>query len=89
MTGNLHISFFDQNRKNYQKCTSTDLTSETQIVDIKNCLKWASMNMDILNNLCLRSGERLLPHNVDLPGVTNLLINIIYSIILGEIYTKL
>ena len=46
------------------------------------------MNVDILNNLRLRSGERLLTHNVDLPGVTNLFVNIIYSIILGEIYTK-
>ena len=47
------------------------------------------MNIDILNNLCLRAVERLLTHNIDLPRrFTNLLINIIYSIILGEIYTK-
>lgn len=70
---------------------STDLTSETVIHDIKNCLKWALLNIDILNNLCSRSAdgtERLLIHNVDLPGITNLLINIIYTIILGESYTK-
>ncbi|KAF3422393.1 hypothetical protein E2986_12015 [Frieseomelitta varia] len=91
ITGKLHLSSFDQNKKIDQKCVSADLTSETIIDNVKNCLKWALLNIDILNNLCLRSVngiERLLIHNVDLPGITNSLINIIYSIILGEIYTK-
>ena len=90
ITGKLHLSF-DQNKKIDQKCVSTDLTSETIIDNVKNCLKWALLNIDILNNLCLRSVngiERLLIHNVNLPGITNSLINVIYSIILGEIYTK-
>ena len=70
---------------------STDLTSDTIVDNVKNCLKWALLNIDILNNLCLRSVngiERLLIHNVDLPGITNSLISVIYSIILGEIYIK-
>ena len=63
---------------------STDSTSKTLIVDVKNYLKWASMNVDILNDLC----SKILARNVDLSEVTNLLINITYSIILDEIYTK-
>ena len=63
---------------------STDSISKTLIVDVKNYLKWASMNVDILNDLCLK----ILARNVDLSEVTNLLINITYSIILDEIYTK-
>ena len=63
---------------------STDLTSETIIDSIKNYLRWTLLNIDILNDLC----SKILARNVDLSEVTNLLINITYSIILDEIYTK-
>ena len=75
-----------------------DLTNDTVTDNTENCLKWALFNMNILNNLCLKSInkyeleesniKKLLIHNLDLPKVINLLIDIIYSIILGEIYSK-
>ena len=98
ITGELHVSSLDQNIQIRQKCMSIDLTNDTITDNTENCLKWALFNVNILNNLYLRSInkyeseesniEKLLIHNLDLPGVTNLLIDIIHSIILGEIYSK-
>ncbi|XP_043579866.1 E3 ubiquitin-protein ligase listerin [Bombus pyrosoma] len=98
ITGELHVSSLDQNIQIHQKCMSIDLTSNTITDNTESCLKWALFNINLLNNLCLRSiskckseessTEELLIHNLNLPGATNLLINVIYSIILGEIYSK-
>ncbi|KAK1131911.1 hypothetical protein K0M31_016058 [Melipona bicolor] len=98
ITGELHVSSLDQNIQIRQKCMSIDLTNDTITDNTENCLKWALFNVNILNNLYLRSInkyeleesniEKLLIHNLDLPGVINLLIDIIHSIILGEIYSK-
>ena len=98
ITGELHVSSLDQNIQIHQKCMPIDLTNDTVTDNTENCLKWALFNMNILNNLCLKSInkyeleesniKKLLIHNLDLPKVINLLIDIIYSIILGEIYSK-
>lgn len=98
ITGELHVSSLDQNIQIHQKCMSIDLTSNTITDNTESCLKWALFNINLLNNLCLRSiskckteessTEELLIHNLNLPGATNLLITVIYSIILGELYSK-
>ncbi|XP_053980359.1 E3 ubiquitin-protein ligase listerin-like [Hylaeus volcanicus] len=100
--GKLYVSTLDQRIQIYQNSMSIDLTSTAVMDNTENCLKWALFNINVLNNLCLRStsrdeeededkesnSEKLMIHNLNLPGSTNLLINIIYSIILGRIYTN-
>ncbi|CAK9795315.1 E3 ubiquitin-protein ligase listerin [Anthophora quadrimaculata] len=96
ITGKLYVPSLDQNVQIHQKCMSIDLTSNTVTDNVENCLKWALFNINLLNNLCSRSAneiklessaEELLVHNLDLPGIINLVINVIYSIILGQIYS--
>ncbi|XP_043265520.1 E3 ubiquitin-protein ligase listerin [Colletes gigas] len=102
ISGKLYVSTLDQRIQIYQNSMSIDLISTTVIDNTENCLKWALFNANLLNNLCLRlknrdeeedegketNIEKSLIHNMNLPGVTNLLINIIYTIILGRIYTN-
>ncbi|KOC69982.1 E3 ubiquitin-protein ligase listerin [Habropoda laboriosa] len=96
ITGKLYVPNLDQNIGIHEKCRSVDLTDNTVTDNVENCLKWALFNINLLNNLCLRSAneteleefnsEKLLIQYLDLPGITNLIINVAYSIVLGQVY---
>lgn len=96
ISGKLYVSTLDQSIHIYQNCVPINLTSNAVMDNTENCLKWALFNVNLLNTLCSRSINRdeekghnikkPLIHDMNLPGVTKLLINIIYSIILGRIY---
>ncbi|XP_012139948.1 E3 ubiquitin-protein ligase listerin [Megachile rotundata] len=98
LCGKLYVSSLDQKIQIHQESMSIELTSGTVIDNTENCLKWALFNINLLSNLCLISikkdkekeadYEKVLIHYVNLPGVTNLLMNILYSIILGQIYSS-
>ncbi|XP_017758583.1 PREDICTED: E3 ubiquitin-protein ligase listerin [Eufriesea mexicana] len=98
ITGALYVTSLHQKIQIHQKYLSIDITNNIVTDNIGNCLQWALFNINLLNNLCLRSNnkcetetsnvEKLFIHNLNLPGVINLLINVIYTIILGEIYSK-
>ncbi|XP_076766423.1 E3 ubiquitin-protein ligase listerin [Xylocopa sonorina] len=98
ITGKLYVLSLDQKIYIHQKCMSIGLTSNEITDNIENYLKWALFNINLLNNLCLRSTdkfkaeessvEELLLHDFNLPGITNLLVNIVYSIVLSQIYSN-
>lgn len=98
ITGELYVSSLEQKIQIHQKCISIDITCNTITDHVENCLKWALFNINLLNNLCLKfineyeteksSIEQFSIHDLNLPGIINILINIIYSIILGKMYSK-
>ncbi|XP_034174521.2 E3 ubiquitin-protein ligase listerin [Osmia lignaria lignaria] len=98
ISGKLYVSSLDQKIEIYQKCTSIELTNNAIVDNTENCLKWALFNINLLSNLCSIStnkireeesdDEKVLIHSLNLPGVTSLLINVIHSIILGQIYSS-
>lgn len=95
ITGKLYVSTLDQKIQIYQKCVPIDLTNNAITDNTENCLKWALFNANLLYSLCLRSTNKdeeesstakPLIHNVNLPGITNILISVVYSIMVGQIY---
>lgn len=97
ISGKLYVSSLDQKIQIYQKSTSIELTNNAIVDNTENCLKWALFNINLLSSLCSistnknraeESDEKVLIHNLNLPGVTSLLINVIHSIILGQIYSS-
>ncbi|XP_076655771.1 E3 ubiquitin-protein ligase listerin [Halictus rubicundus] len=63
------------------------LTSDTVTDNTEECLKWALFNANFWRNICVIKQKALIQF-IDLPGITNLLTDVIYSILLGQIYTK-
>ncbi|XP_076296975.1 E3 ubiquitin-protein ligase listerin [Lasioglossum baleicum] len=63
------------------------LTSDTVTDNTEECLKWACFNANFWKNICLTK-QKALMQCIDLPGITDLLTDVIYSILLGQIYTK-
>ncbi|KZC08965.1 E3 ubiquitin-protein ligase listerin [Dufourea novaeangliae] len=99
ITGELYVFTLDQSIQLFQKRESVNLISNTVVDNTENCLKWALFNTNLLNNICLRSTdtdqereesniEKPSIQNVKLPGIIDLLVDIMYSVILGRIYTN-
>ncbi|XP_076673514.1 E3 ubiquitin-protein ligase listerin [Andrena cerasifolii] len=97
ITGKLYVSTLDQKIQIYQKSVPIDLTNNAITDNTENCLKWALFNANLLYSLCLRSTNKdedeedsrtakPLIHDVNLPGITNILISVVYSIMVGQIY---
>ncbi|XP_033336767.2 E3 ubiquitin-protein ligase listerin [Megalopta genalis] len=63
------------------------LTSDIVTDNTEGVLKWALFTTNFWKNICLIKEESLI-QNVNLPGIINILTDVIYSIYLGETYTK-
>ncbi|XP_076246293.1 E3 ubiquitin-protein ligase listerin [Calliopsis andreniformis] len=94
ISGKLYVSTVDQKIEIYKKSMSIDLTNNIVVDNTENGLKWALFTTNLLKSLCLRSAnkseeestENVLKYNINSPGIISILINIIYLIILGQIY---
>lgn len=100
-TGNLYVTNLERKIQIFQECTSIDVTNDTIMDNMVACLEWAVFTADLLNNLhkklrCSEVGEvdassnfqDAESHNLDLPGMTEILVNIIYVSTVAEIYSK-
>lgn len=101
-TGNLYLSSLERKIRIFQECTSVDLTNDTISDNTATCLEWAVFTADLLNNLHkkLRGSEvgevDVSPnlqedaesYNLDLPGITEILVNTVHVATVAEIYSK-
>ncbi|XP_031845099.2 E3 ubiquitin-protein ligase listerin [Nomia melanderi] len=88
MTGRFMLeSVLDRSVQIFQERIPDELTNNTIIDNTENCLKWALFNANLLKNICLIKEIGLI-QNINLPGITNLIADVIYSIVLGQIYIK-
>ncbi|XP_011861623.1 PREDICTED: E3 ubiquitin-protein ligase listerin-like [Vollenhovia emeryi] len=102
LTGHLYVSNVEKNIRILQQPTPIDITSDVVSDNTASCLSWASFNTDLLNNLCKRlrgsdpennvssdSGEGSFELNdLNFPGVTDILMNIIYVVSVADMYSK-
>lgn len=102
ITGNLYISNIEKKIQIFEHCMSIDITNDIISDNMTNCLLWALFTTDLLNNLYKRLGNSNITnvdtfsdskenselYNINLPGITEILINIIYVASIAEIYTK-
>lgn len=89
------LSLIDHKIEIHKKLMPIKLTNNTILDNTENCLKWALFITNLLNNLYLRSAnngeeetniEKILERNVNLPGTISVLTNVIYLIVLGQMY---
>ncbi|EFN85458.1 E3 ubiquitin-protein ligase listerin [Harpegnathos saltator] len=104
MTGNLYMSSLETEMQIFQQRAIVDLTNDMISDSMATCLKWAVLTTDLLNNLCkkLRRAdvneidvnassslqENVEPYDLDLPGITKILLNIVHVATVAEIYSK-
>ncbi|CAL1683944.1 unnamed protein product [Lasius platythorax] len=102
VTGNLYVSNVEKKIRIFKHCMSIDITNDIISDNMTNCLSWALFTTDLLNNLYkrLRSSnatdidpfsdlkENFELYDLNLPGITEILINIIYVASIAEIYNK-
>ncbi|XP_072761402.1 E3 ubiquitin-protein ligase listerin [Anoplolepis gracilipes] len=102
ITGNLYISNIEKKIQIFEHYMSINITNDIISDNMTNCLLWALFTTDLLNNLYkrLRSSnttnvntsldpkENLELYDLNLPGITEILINIIYVASIAEIYNK-
>ncbi|XP_017893627.1 E3 ubiquitin-protein ligase listerin [Ceratina calcarata] len=95
ISGKLYVSSLKQEIEIHRTRMPIDLTSNTITDSIENCLTWAHFNTYLLNNISARSidkfdrqeAQNFFIYNLNVPGITSLIVDIVYSIALGEIYT--
>lgn len=101
ITGNLYVSNVENKIKIFEHYTSIDVTNDIISDNMTNCLSWALFITDLLNNLYKRlrnsihvgdtfsdSSENLELYDLNLPGITEILINIMHVTSIAEIYNK-
>lgn len=102
MTGNLYIHDIEKKIRIFEHYMSIDITNDITSDNMINCLSWALFTTDLLNNLYNRlktsnttdintfsdSKESVELYDLNLPGITEILINIIYVASIAEIYNK-
>ncbi|XP_077267216.1 E3 ubiquitin-protein ligase listerin [Temnothorax americanus] len=101
LTGHLYVSNVEKNIRILQQPTSIDITKDITLDNTANCLSWALFITDLLNNLYKRlkssdsenvnvsSEEEIFELNdLNLPGITEILINITYVVSIADIYSK-
>ncbi|EFN67901.1 Zinc finger protein 294 [Camponotus floridanus] len=100
ITGNLYISNVENKIKIFEHYMSIDITNDIISDNMTNCLSWALFVTDLLNNLYKRlrnsihvntfsdSSENFELYELNLPGITEILINIMHVTSIAEIYNK-
>jgi len=104
VTGNLYISNMKQDMRILHRHISIDITSDTISDNMVNCLSWAAFTSNLLNNVytrlvnanvedisssnSLESEENYKSHDINLPGMTEILINIMHVTSIAELYNK-
>ncbi|XP_070157652.1 E3 ubiquitin-protein ligase listerin isoform X3 [Polyergus mexicanus] len=102
MTGNLYIDNIEKKIRIFDHYMSIDITNDITSDNMINCLLWALFTTDLLNNLYKRlrssnttdvnisldSKEGVELYDLNLPGITEILINITYVASVAEIYNK-
>ncbi|KAG7213022.1 hypothetical protein KM043_002357 [Ampulex compressa] len=100
ITGNLHISNPDQNIQICQSFVPVNLLTKGTHDNIENCLVWSVFATMLLNNLYSRQDkedvessdefnvQETVPLELDLPGITDMLMNIVLSTVLGNMYCR-
>ncbi|RLU22515.1 hypothetical protein DMN91_004793 [Ooceraea biroi] len=97
VTGNLYVSSAKQNIRILQHCTSVDVTNDAISDNMANCLSWAAFTTNLLNNLYTRltnvegidlSSDSEENRDINLPGITEILTNVMYVASIAEVYSK-
>lgn len=104
LTGHLYMSNVETKIRILQQLISIDITNNDIILDnTANCLSWALFVTDLLNNLYKRlkssdsenantssesEEENFELNDTNLPGITEILINIMYVVSIADIYKK-
>lgn len=101
LTGHLYMSNVENKMQILQQPTSIDITNDVTLDNTTNCLSWALFITDLLNNLHKRlkgcdsestfsdsEGENVELNDLNLPGVTEILIHVVHVIGIANIYSK-
>lgn len=101
LTGHLYISSVKKKIQILQQPTSINITNDIISDNTINCLSWALFITDLLNNLYKRlkgidsenastvsEEENFELNDLNLPGITEILIDIIYVVSIVDIYSK-
>lgn len=97
VTGNLYVSNLERKIRIFGDDTLIDIANDNAILDnMKNCVCWALFTTDLLNNLYERLRSNDAEENpepeedcdLNVPGIAELLINVIYVASVREIYSK-
>ncbi|XP_020284026.1 E3 ubiquitin-protein ligase listerin [Pseudomyrmex gracilis] len=100
VTGNLYVSNLERKIRIFGDHTLINIASDNAILNnMTNCLCWALFTTDLLNNLYERlrsdkstdaeeTSESEEDYDLNVPGITELLMNIIYVASVKEIYSK-
>jgi len=103
LTGYLYISNVEKKIRILQESTSIDIVNDATSDNTSNCLSWALFITNLLNNLYKRlkrsdsenantfsdsEEENFELNDLNLPGITEILINIIYVISIADMYSK-
>lgn len=101
LTGHLYMSNLEKEIRSMQQYTSINVTKDIISDNTANCLSWALFTTDLLNNLYKRlknsdsddvssdsEEESFVLNEFIFPGITEILINIIYVVSIVDIYSK-
>ncbi|KAL6254811.1 hypothetical protein P5V15_014145 [Pogonomyrmex californicus] len=102
LTGNLYMSNMEKKIQILQQLISINITNDIVSDNTINCLLWALFTTNLLNNLykrlknsnsedvniSLNSERNFELNDLNLPGITEILINIIYVVSIADIYSK-
>jgi len=103
ITGNLHILNMKQDIRILHHYTSIDVTNDTISDNMANCLLWALFTSNLLNNIYTRLDanvedinssnsseleDNCKSHDINLPGMTEILINLMHVTSIAELYNK-
>lgn len=101
LTGHLYMSNVEKEIRILQQFSSINVTKDIVSDNTANCLSWALFTTDLLNNLYKRlknsdsdnvsSDSEEQPFELNefyFPGITEILINIIYVVSIVDIYSK-
>lgn len=85
ITGNLYLDNLQQNIRILKNVVLIDLNDEISTDYSENCLKWASFNIKLLSHLHSKLDETSC---IEIPGMSEIVMNIIHTVVIGEIYSK-
>jgi len=103
LTGYLYMSNIEKKIRILHEPTSIDIVNDVTSDNTSNCLSWALFITNLLNNLYKRlkksdsenantfsdaEEENFELNDLNLPGITEILINIIYVISISDMYSK-
>lgn len=98
VTGNLLVSNLEREIRIFQRCVSVNIMNDAVSDHTATCLEWAVFTADLLNNLhkklrCYDASSSESQENgrscgLDLPGITEILMNIIHVATVAEVYSK-